>query len=52
VGGGNVLATIGGDILAAYWETGAAPGDPASAGVDTFPAPRLLMNLDDDPRPA
>ncbi|MDC0260266.1 hypothetical protein OAK39_01195, partial [Akkermansiaceae bacterium] len=23
VGGGNVLATIGGDILAAYWETGA-----------------------------
>ena len=51
VGGGNVLATIGGDILAAYWETGAAPGDPASAGVDTFPAPRLLMNLDDDPRP-
>ena len=51
VGGGNVLATIGGDILAAYWETGAAPGDPASAGVDTFPAPRLLLNLDDDPRP-
>ena len=43
VGGGNVLATIGGDILAAYWETGAAPGDPAAAGVDTFPAPRLLM---------
>lgn len=52
VGGGNVLATIGGDILAAYWETGAAPGDPNSAGVATFPAPRLLMNLDDDPRPA
>ena len=25
VGGGNVLATIGGDILAAYSETGAAP---------------------------
>ncbi|MDG2399974.1 MAG: PEP-CTERM sorting domain-containing protein [Akkermansiaceae bacterium] len=52
VGGGNILATIGGDILAAYWATGEAPGDPTAAGVDTFPAPRLLLNLDDDPRPA
>lgn len=51
VGGGSVLATIGGDILAAYWAPGQAPGDPASAGVDTFPAPRLLLNIDDDPRP-
>ena len=51
VGGGNVLATIGGDILAAYWGTGQAPGDPTAAGVDTFPAPRLLLNIDDDPRP-
>ena len=52
VGGGSVLATIGGDILSAYWATGQAPGDPTAAGVATFPAPRLLFNLDDDPRPA
>ena len=51
VGGGSVLATIGGDILSAYWGTGQAPGDPTAAGVATFPAPRLLLNLDDDPRP-
>jgi hypothetical protein len=51
VGGGSILATIGGDILAAYWATGQAPGDPTAAGVDTFPAPRLLLNIDDDPRP-
>ena len=52
VGDGQILATIGGDILAALWDTGDAPGDPASADVATFPAPRLLLNLDDDPRPA
>lgn len=51
VGGGSILATIGGDILAAYWGTGQAPGDPTAAGVATFPAPRLLLNIDDDPRP-
>ncbi|MGK0186412.1 MAG: hypothetical protein ACI9R3_002195 [Verrucomicrobiales bacterium] len=50
-GGGAVLATIGGDVLAAYWATGDAPGDTAAAGVDTFPGERLLLNLDDDPRP-
>lgn len=50
-GDGQILATIGGDVLAAIWETGDAPGDPTAAGVATFPAPRLLMNLDDDPRP-
>ena len=52
VGGGSILATIGGDILSAYWATGQAPGDPTAAGVATFPAPRLLLNIDDDPRPA
>lgn len=51
VGGGTILATIGGDILAALWGPGEAPGDPTAAGVATFPAPRLLMNIDDDPRP-
>lgn len=48
-GGGDVLATIGGDTLAAYWDAGDAPGDTVSAGVPTFPAPRLLFNLDNDP---
>ncbi len=51
VGGGSILATISGDILAAYWGAGQAPGDPVAAGVATFPAPRLLLNIDDDPRP-
>jgi hypothetical protein len=47
-GGGSILATIGGDTLAAYWDTGAAPGNPTAATVATFPAPRLLFNLDND----
>lgn len=48
-GGGKVLATVGSDTLAAYWETGAAPGSPTDAGVATFAGPRLLFNLDNDP---
>lgn len=49
-GGGQILATIGGDTLAAYWETGAAPGSSFEfAGVEAFPAPRLLFNLDNTP---
>lgn len=48
VGGGDVLATVGGQLLAAYWETGDAPGAPNEAGVANFPGPRLLFNLDDD----
>ena len=48
VGGGVILATIGGEIQAAYWDTGDAPGDTTAAGVATFPAPRLLFNLDND----
>lgn len=51
VGGGDILATIGGDILAAYWPAGTAPGDPGVADVATFPADRLLFNLDNDPSP-
>jgi hypothetical protein len=47
-GGGSILATIGGDTLAAFWDTGAAPGNPTTATVATFPAPRLLFNLDND----
>lgn len=48
-GGGQILATVGGDTLAAYWAAGAAPGNPTNAGVATFPAPRLLFNMDNDP---
>ncbi len=48
-GDGEILATIGSDTLAAYWDAGDAPGDPATAGVATFSAPRLLFNLDNDP---
>ena len=51
LGGGILLATIGGDILAAYWPAGAAPGDPAAAQVATFGGDRLLLNLDNDPAP-
>jgi hypothetical protein len=47
-GGGSILATIGGDTLAAYWAAGAAPGNPTAANVATFPGPRLLFNLDND----
>lgn len=49
IGGGDILATINGEILAARWDAGDAPGNPATAGVATFPAPRLLFNLDNDP---
>jgi hypothetical protein len=47
-GGGSILATIGGDTLAAYWAPGSAPGNPTAANVATFPAARLLFNLDND----
>ena len=47
-GGADILATIGGDVLAAYWAPGSAPGDPTAAGVATFSGPRLLFNLDND----
>jgi hypothetical protein len=45
-GEGEILATIGGNTLAAYWAAGSAPGDPTVAGVATFPAARLLYNVD------
>ncbi|MDA7889964.1 PEP-CTERM sorting domain-containing protein [Akkermansiaceae bacterium] len=47
-GGGDILATVGGDTLAAFWAAGAAPGG-ANSGVATFPANRLLFNIDNDP---
>ena len=50
-GDADILATIGPDTVAAYWDTGDAPGNPGIAGVATFPAPRLLFNMDNDPRP-
>jgi hypothetical protein len=47
VGTGNILATIGGNILAAAWEPG-----QQSAGGATFTANRLLFNLpDSSPNP-
>ena len=49
VGDGDILAIVGGDILAAYWEAGDAPGNPTEAGVATFGGPRLLFNTDNDP---
>jgi uncharacterized protein (TIGR03382 family) len=48
-GGGSILATVGTDTLAAYWAIGDAPGNPTAATVATFPGPRLLFNLDNDP---
>lgn len=48
-GDGQILATIGPDTLAAFWEIGAAPGSVVNAGVDTFPGRRLLFNLDNTP---
>jgi hypothetical protein len=47
-GGASILATLAGDTLAAFWAAGAAPGNPTAATVATFPAPRLLFNLDND----
>ncbi len=44
VGGGKILATIGGQIVAAGWRTGDAYG---TAGSGTAGANRLLFNLDD-----
>ena len=49
VGTGDILATINGNILAAHWDAGDAPGNPTNAGVDTFPGVRLLVNLDNEP---
>lgn len=49
LGGGDLLATLDGRIVAARWDAGDAPGNPATAGVATFPAARLLFNLDNDP---
>lgn len=48
-GGASILATIGGDTLAAYWATGSAPGNTTAATVATFAGPRLLFNIDNDP---
>ncbi len=42
VGTGEILATIGGNILAAHWAAGAT-----SAGGVTFAADRLLFNMQD-----
>ena len=49
LGGGTILASVGGDTLAAYWSVGSAPGNIGAATVDTFPGPRLLFNTDNDP---
>ena len=49
LGGGQLLASGGTDILAAYWDAGAAPGNTTEAGVLTFGVPRLLFNIDNDP---
>jgi hypothetical protein len=49
LGGGQLLASGGTDILAAYWDAGAAPGNTTEAGVLTFGGPRLLFNIDNDP---
>lgn len=49
VGDGEILATVGTDLLAVHWDAGDAPGDPAAANVATFGGPRLLFNLDNDP---
>ncbi len=48
-GGGTILASVGGDTLAAYWAIGSAPGNTGAATVNTFPGPRLLFNMDNDP---
>lgn len=49
IGDGIVLSTFGGgEIQAALWIAGAAPGNTTVAGVGTFPADRLLFNLDND----
>ena len=48
-GGGTILASVGGDTLAAYWAIGSAPGNPGAATVETFPGARLLFNTDNDP---
>jgi hypothetical protein len=48
-GGGTILATIGGDAQSVYWVSGSATGNPTAATVATFPGPRLLFNLDNDP---
>lgn len=51
-GGGQILATIGPDVLAAYWPAGSLPGDEVNSGLGaggTFPGQRLLFNLDNEP---
>ncbi|MFT6178784.1 MAG: hypothetical protein ACJAQT_003568 [Akkermansiaceae bacterium] len=49
VGTGDILATLGGNILAAHWDIGDAPGNVTNAGVATFPGVRLLLNIDNEP---
>ncbi|MDA7881400.1 PEP-CTERM sorting domain-containing protein [Akkermansiaceae bacterium] len=48
VGTGDILATVGGQILIAHWDVGDAPANTADADVAVFPGERLLFNLDDD----
>lgn len=48
VGTGDILATLGGNILAAHWDIGDAPAN-ANADVATFPGVRLLLNIDNEP---
>ena len=48
VGTGDILATVGGQILIAHWDVGDAPANTVDADVATFPGERLLFNLDDD----
>ena len=48
-GDGQLLATQGANTLAAFWDTGDAPGDVANACVATFAGPRLLFNIDNEP---
>lgn len=47
-GDASILATVGGDTLAAYRPAGSAPGG-STAGVATLGGPRLLFYLDNDP---
>ncbi len=49
VGTGDILATLDGNLIAAHWDAGDAPGDTVSAGVATFPGTRLLLNIDNEP---
>ncbi len=51
-GGGQIVGSVGTGSSIVYWPSGAAPGDPTTAGpagspLNAFPAARLLFNLDD-----